>query len=150
MKTRCIWINLIMADSSVAVVYMLIITARNEVGARLYFHRRVWFCSQGGSASVHAWIQHPPQSRPTPQTRHHPLGADPPGSRHSPSRHPPRPGTPHPSPLAQSMLGDTVPHPPPRRRACWEIRSTRGWYASYWNAILYSHFSCSIGSRTVV
>ena len=24
------------------------ITARNEVGARLYFHRRVWFCSQWG------------------------------------------------------------------------------------------------------
>ena len=26
------------------------ITARNEVGARLYFHRRVWFCSRGVSA----------------------------------------------------------------------------------------------------
>ena len=25
---------------------------------------------------------------------------------------------------------------PPRRRACWEIRSTRGRYASYWNALL--------------
>ena len=25
-----------------------LITARNEVGARLCFHRRVWFCSQGG------------------------------------------------------------------------------------------------------
>ena len=25
----------------------LIITTRNEVGARLYFHRRLWFCSQG-------------------------------------------------------------------------------------------------------
>ena len=25
-----------------------IITARNEVRARLYFHRRVWFCSQRG------------------------------------------------------------------------------------------------------
>ena len=26
-------------------------TARNEVGARLYFHRHVWFCSQGGAWS---------------------------------------------------------------------------------------------------
>ena len=25
---------------------------------------------------------------------------------------------------------------PPRSRACWEIRSTSGWYASYFNAIL--------------
>ena len=25
-----------------------IITARNEVGARLYFHRHLWFCSRGG------------------------------------------------------------------------------------------------------
>ena len=65
-----------------------IFTARNEVGARLCFHRRVWFCSQGGgSASVHAGIPPPP------------------------------------------------PHPH-HRRACWEIRSTRGRYASYWNAIL--------------
>ena len=40
-----------------------------------------------------------------------------------------------------------IPHPPeqthppkqtpPQRRACWEIRSTRGRYASYWNAILF-------------
>ena len=26
----------------------IVITARNEVGARLYFHRRLWFCSRGG------------------------------------------------------------------------------------------------------
>ena len=40
-----------------------------------------------------------------------------------------------------------IPHPldqatprtrhPPGCRACWEIRSTRGQYASYWNAILF-------------
>ena len=27
---------------------------------------------------------------------------------------------------------------PPLRSACWEIRSTSGRYASYWNAILFS------------
>ena len=27
-------------------------------------------------------------------------------------------------------------HPPGAQHACWEIRSTRGRYASYWNAIL--------------
>ena len=30
-----------------------VITARNEVGARLYFHRRLWFCPRGGR---HAWL----------------------------------------------------------------------------------------------
>ena len=28
-------------------------------------------------------------------------------------------------------------HTPPRSRACWEIQSMRGQYASYWNAILF-------------
>ena len=48
----------------------------------------------------------------TPRTRHTPLDPAP------QTRHPclPRPDTP---------------------RACWEIRSTRGRYASYWNASLY-------------
>ena len=44
-----------------------------------------------------------------PRTRH-PPGADPPGTRHP---------------------------PPEQSRACWEIRSTSGRYASYWNAILF-------------
>ena len=46
---------------------------------------------------------------PPPRTRH-PPGADPPGTRHP---------------------------PPEQSRACWEIRSTSGRYASYWNAILF-------------
>ena len=54
----------------------------------------------------------PPGSR-------HPPGADThPKSRHPQSRHPPE-------------------QTPSNRRACWEIRSTRGRYASYWNAILF-------------
>ena len=77
-----------------------IITARNEVGARLCFHRHVWFCSRGA--------------------------------------------------LPQCMLGYHTPReqtPPPRadtpqRRACWEIRSMRWRYASYWNAILFLHKFC--------
>ena len=40
-------------------------------------------------------------------------------------RYPP-PGTRHP----------TGTSPPPQSSACWEIRSTSGRYASYWNAIL--------------
>ena len=31
-----------------------VFTARNEVGARLYFHRRLWFCSGRGVLSQHA------------------------------------------------------------------------------------------------
>ena len=56
----------------------------------------------------------PPGTRYTPQTRYTPPGPDtPPRTRYSPP--------------------DQV-HP--RHRACWEIRSTRGRYASYWNAFL--------------
>ena len=33
----------------------LIFTARNEVGARLYFHRRLWFCPQGGTGMCGCW-----------------------------------------------------------------------------------------------
>ena len=32
----------------------MIITARNEVGARLYFHRHLWFCPWGRGVSQHA------------------------------------------------------------------------------------------------
>ena len=58
---------------------------------------------------------HPPPGADTPQTRYAPLG---PGT--PPREQPPGPGT------------------PPQCRACWEIRSTCGRYASYWNAILFS------------
>ena len=73
------------------------------------------------------WSRHPPRTRYTspPRTRY-----TPPGTRYTPQDqvhppeqvHPPGPGT------------------PPRRRACWEIRSMSGWYASYWNAILSKRF----------
>ena len=68
---------------------LTIITARNEVGARLYFHRRLWFCSQGGST----WTG-------TPRDQVHPLGPGaPPRTRYPP-------GTRY-TPLEQCMLGDT-------------------------------------------
>ena len=74
------------------------------------------FCSQeGGSASVHAGI--PP---PSPQSRHSPWDQAP----HCWTMHPPGADTPK------------SKHPPPRS-GCWEIRSTNGWYASYWKAILF-------------
>ena len=92
----------------------MFITARNEVGARLYFHRRVWFCSQGGSASVHAGIPPPPGPGTPPLDQAPPLW------------------TRHPLDLAHTPPDQA----PPRSRAYWEIRSTSGRYASYWNAIL--------------
>ena len=51
--------------------------------------------------------------------------------------HPPGPGTP-----PRSRYSPPGPGTPARHRACWEIRSTRGRYASYWNAILL-HLACS-------
>ena len=46
------------------------ITARNEVGARLYFYRRLWFCPRGGST----WPGTPPRPGTTPGTRYTPPG----------------------------------------------------------------------------
>ena len=107
------------------------------------------------STSVHAGIP-PPSS----------LGADTPRSRHPlkadthPGQTPPQEQTPPPEqtpPRSRHPRADTpqeqtppweqthsppeqTPPPrsrhPPRHRACWEIRSTSGRYASYWNAIL--------------
>ena len=46
---------------------------------------------------------------------------------------PPRTDTPQSRPPGV----DTPWEQTPPSRACWEIRSTHGWYASYWNAILF-------------
>ena len=40
----------------VKVINSWFITALNEVGARLYFHRCLWFCSQGGGGGIPACI----------------------------------------------------------------------------------------------
>ena len=70
------------------------ITAHNEVGARLYFHRYLWFCSQGVCLSA-CWDTTPPDQAPpdqapprpgTPQTRHPPPpgpSTPPPGAEHA-------------------------------------------------------------------
>ena len=77
-----------------------IFTARNEVGARLCFYRRLWFCPQGRVPDQ----VHPPRTRYTPQDQVHPLqdqvhplgpGTPPMGPGAPPqTRYPPRPGTP--------------------------------------------------------
>ena len=66
--------------------------------------------------------QVPPPGPGTPPRTRHPLGSrpSPPGSRHPCWEQTPPLGT-----------GSPPPH-----SDCWEIRSTSGWYASYWNAIL--------------
>ena len=59
-----------------------------------------------------------------------------PGRYPPPDQAPPR-RTRHP-PWDQAPLpGARQAPPPPPSRAYWEIRSTSGRYASYWNAILY-------------
>ena len=74
---------------------LAVITARNEVVAKVMFLLVSVILLTGGSASVHAGI--PPPSR-TPRSRHPPEQtpkvADPPRSR--------------PPPRSQSILGDTV------------------------------------------
>ena len=83
----------------------------------------------------------PPRTRYTPDKVHLVLGGvpGPGGCTHLGPCTPPGPGTPLPSDQVHPPP-DQV-HPPwarytPRHRACWEIRSTRGRYASYWNAFL--------------
>ena len=93
----------------------LIFTARNEVGARLYFHRRLSFCSQWGGVLLQCMLGYPPVME-TPW-QGDPLARRPPGKEISHLRRPPGKET-------------------PLRSACWEIQSTSGRYASYWNAIL--------------
>ena len=90
-------------------------TARNEVGARLCFYTCLWFCLQVQSASEHAGIPSPRADSPWEQT--------PPPEQAPPirSRSPPQEQT-----------------SPPGSSACWDIRATRGWYISYWNAFLFS------------
>ena len=60
---------------------------------------------------------------------------------------------PGPHPRGKLRGSDPGPHPrgklrgirsSPRCRACWEIRSTRGRYASYWNAILLTSKTTNI------
>ena len=70
--------------------------------------------------SVHRWGEGMPQCMLG--YHHHPVPPD-----HAPpwGHAPPTPAPPDHA------------HTPPRR-ACWQIRSTRGRYASYWNAILFN------------
>ena len=70
-----------------------------------------------------SWQQTPrSRYRPPPQGAGTPQGVEPPGA----GTHPP----------GADLTG--AGNPPPGRRACWEIRSMRGRYASYWNGILWN------------
>ena len=74
--------------------------------------------------------------------------------------HAPPPRTMHPCPLGPCTSRDHAPSRPctsgpctppsgTRHRTWWEIRSTRGRYASYWNAILCPIELCVIAYRTL-
>ena len=66
--------------------------------------------------------QTPHQEADTPGKQTHPLG----------SRHTPRKQT-----LPEADIPSGSRHSsPPLHSACWEIRATSGWFASYWNAYL--------------
>ena len=104
------------------------------------------FCPQGGlpqcMLGYHPLARRPPwQGRPPSKADHPPLARQTP---HSPlARRPPGkagpPGKAEP-PGKTEPPGKDTPHPPgketPLHSTCWEIRSTSGRYASYWNAIL--------------
>ena len=85
-----------------------LITARNEVGAKLCFHRRVWFCSRGWGGCLPQCI-----------LGYTPLGADTPGSRHPPEQTHPRSRHPSKQTAPQSRHPPCSRHPwehPPQSR----------------------------------
>ena len=94
----------------------------NKLWGKVIFVHLFVILFTGGSM----WAGTPPSTRYTnPPGQGTPLS-----TRYTPqTRYPPRPGTP---------TRDQV-HPP--ARACWEIRSMRGQYASYWNAILFTELN---------
>ena len=97
----------------------------------------VCVCPQRGSASVHDGIL--PLARQTP---HPPSKADPPGKAdHHLGKTDPTLARQTPTLARQTPQWQD--RPPWQDRpllcsACWEIRSTSGRYASYWNAILFN------------
>ena len=121
------------------------ITARNEVGARLFLQASVILSTGGGVPDqVHPQDQVHPPTRYTPRDQVHPRPGTPPRTRYTPpglGTPPMGPGTPPSLPGPGTPPGTRYT---PRHRACWEIRSTRGRYASYRNAIL---FSCIFGKN---
>ena len=90
------------------VAVLFIITARNEVGARLYFHRHVWFCSQGGLPQC--MLGHPPRSTPLPLLpgADIPTVADTPWEQTAPPRSRHLPGADTPLPRCKACWGDMV------------------------------------------
>ena len=111
-----------------------IFTARKWSLLRLCFYTCLSVIVQGGFCLSACWDT--PQEQTPSGSRHPPLA-------HPPLWHIPLSGTP-PSgtPLWHTLLWHTPPSGTPSPlapllyRACWEIQSMRGRYASYWNAIL--------------
>ena len=116
-------------------------------GKVMFLHVSVILLTEG-VCPIACWdtTQDQRQAPPPP-----PPADTPPGPGTPQSRHPPAweqtllgPGTP---PRTDTPLGSRQPlprpgtHPPgadtPQGSACWEIQAISGWYASYWNAILF-------------
>ena len=97
----------------------------NEVWGKVIFSEACVKNSvhKGRSASVHVWI--PPL--PPPGISHPPGAGTPWDQAPPPSQEQAPPG-------AGTLLDQAPPGPGTPSRACWEIRSTSGRYASYWNA----------------
>ena len=113
-------------ESHISVKRSFLLPPANEVWGKVIC-LQACVCPQGG---VPDQVPPPEQTLPLKQTpsrtRYTPLG---PGA----PPHPLGPGAPPHPPGPDTNPGTTYT---PWRRACWEIRSTRGRYASYWNAIL--------------
>ena len=138
-----IWISFVPSQLNFDIDFIqYLLPPANEVWDKVIFlHLFVILFTGGGGVCLSAcWDT-------TPRTLHHPPTMPP-----RTMNPPPPPGTMHPSRTMRTHPQDYAPpgtmhppqdHAPPPQdhaplqcRACWEIQSTRGRYASYWNAIL--------------
>ena len=123
----CFWGGLCHGDPFLRYwVVCILVTVRNEVAKVMFLHLSViLFTGEGLPQCMLGY--HPPHPDQVP------LDQAPPRTRHPRSR-PPRAGTP---------LNRHHSRTSPPLYSAWEIRSTSGRYASYWNAILLAKLFCN-------
>ena len=111
-------------------IFFSLFTGRNEVVAKVMF-LQVCVCPQGGGCLPQCMLGcHTP-----PGWRNPPLDGEPPPDQADPPWMENPPQDQADPPWMENPPRDQA-DPPPLREADSSIRSTSGWYASYWNAFL--------------
>ena len=150
--TLCQHMPILETASLMGKVIGIMFTARNEVGARLYFHRpSVILLTEGlfapGGCGIPTYTEADTPLEQTPQTRHPPPtdppradtppGADTPWSRHPPEQTPPWDQTPPGTKYTPSGLST----PPPGSRLRYTVNARAyGTHPTYLLSYFFSYF----------